>query len=113
MSVPSLNTLGLPLIFVSFQTKCSVSIGESFLKILRGQGYIQAFVQVDAQVTNEKTLDFSCSSSYETSNAKIIQPIIVTFARCLVEIPYFGVGHKGEGWRCGKAQVSILPTYSP
>lgn len=81
MWVPSLNTLGFSLIFVPFRTKCSVSIRESFLKILRGQGYMQAFVQVDAQVTNENTLDFGCSSSYETPNSKIIQPIIMAFAR--------------------------------
>lgn len=67
MWVPSLNTLGLPLIFVPFRTKRSVSIPESFLKTRRGQGYIQALVQVYAHVTNENTLHFGCSSSYETS----------------------------------------------
>lgn len=44
---------GFPFLSVSFLTGCSASICESFLQVLRGEGYIQGFVQADTQVVNQ------------------------------------------------------------
>lgn len=61
------NVLGLLLILVSFWTGCSVSMCESFFKVQRGQGYLQAFVQADSWVINLVS-GFRMPSGYTTYN---------------------------------------------